>query len=474
MDQEADNGIKNNYPPVLQLQGSRLHNARATRLKDHFVAKYKQEPEFFVRVPGRVNLIGEHVDYCGYSVLPMAIQYDIVMAVKPISEPQLQLTNTDSSHSDFQCDINSFSIEVKKGVSPPWYSYFLCGLKGVLEVLQQVSVGMLVAVTGSVPQSSGLSSSSALVSAAALAAAHANNVKMTKLEIASVSAKSERYIGTQGGGMDQAIAFLGTKGCAKHIQFNPLQSEDVKLPDGAVFVIAHSLAVLNKAKTSDFNCRVAECRLASQIMAKKRGLSWEKLCSLADLQSAVRGSLDEMISLVKEFLHEEPYSKEEICCELEVSAGCLDQLSLSNNTTHISQFKLHQRALHVYQEANRVKAFQEVCQKDMETSAALSKLGELMGQSHESLRNLYECSHPNLDKLVLLGKGKALGSRLTGAGWGGCIVALTTKDTVSDYIDTLKEKFYKGNPAAFGRDLDSLVFATEPNTGAEIYEVNQM
>jgi galactokinase len=55
-----------------------------------------------------VNLIGEHVDYCGYSVLPMAIQYDVVMAVKPISEPQLQLTNTDSSHSDFQCDINSF------------------------------------------------------------------------------------------------------------------------------------------------------------------------------------------------------------------------------------------------------------------------------------------------------------------------------------------------------------------------------
>jgi len=54
-------------------------------------------------------------------------------------------------------------------------------------------------------------------------------------------------------------------GCAKHIQFNPLQSEDVKLPDGAVFVIAHSLAILNKAKTSDFNCRVAECRLASQV-----------------------------------------------------------------------------------------------------------------------------------------------------------------------------------------------------------------
>ncbi|PNF41266.1 N-acetylgalactosamine kinase, partial [Cryptotermes secundus] len=349
MAEETNNGMKNNYTPVLQLQGSKLRGARVTQLKNHFVIKYKEEPEFFVRVPGRVNLIGEHVDYCGYSVLPMAIQYDIMLAVKPVSVPKLQLTNTDSSHSDFQCDVNSLSIEVKKGVSPPWHSYFLCGLKGVLEVLPQDSVGMLVAVTGNVPLSAGLSSSSALVSAAALAAAHANMLKMTKLEIASLSASSERYIGTQGGGMDQAIAFLGTKGCAKHIQFNPLLSEDVKLPDGAVFVIAHSLAVLNKAKTSDFNCRVAECHLAAQIMAKKRGLSWEKVSSLADLQSAVSASLVEMVDLVKELLHEEPYSKEEICGELEVSEGFLDQLSLSSNTTHISHFKLHQRALHVYQ-----------------------------------------------------------------------------------------------------------------------------
>lgn len=72
--------------------------------------------------------------------------------------------------------------------------------------------------------------------------------------------------------------------------------------------------------------------------------------------------------------------------------------------------------IHAFTEADRVKTFQEVCQKDMEASVALSELGELMGQSHESLRNLYECSHPNLDKLVQLGKGKALGSRLTGAG----------------------------------------------------------
>jgi N-acetylgalactosamine kinase len=67
-------------------------------------------------------------------------------------------------------------------------------------------------------------------------------------------------------------------------------------------------------------------------------------------------------------------------------------------------------------EANRVKAFREVCKKEMEASVALMKLGELMQQSHHSLQKFYECSHPDLDKLVGLSEGKALGSRLTGAG----------------------------------------------------------
>ncbi|PSN39456.1 N-acetylgalactosamine kinase [Blattella germanica] len=106
----------------------------------------------------------------------------------------------------------------------------------------------------------------------------------------------------------------------------------------------------------------------------------------------------------------------------------------------------------------------------MEPQDALCKLGELMRQSHESLQKLYECSHPNLDKLVELGEGKTLGSRLTGAGWGGCIVALTTKDSLDDYISTLKENFYKDNNEARDKKLETLIFATEPNVGAEVFE----
>ncbi|CAG9840200.1 unnamed protein product [Diabrotica balteata] len=89
--------------------------------------------------------------------------------------------------------------------------------------------------------------------------------QISKEKLASLCAECERYIGTQGGGMDQAIAFLATEGCAKHIEFSPLRSHDVTLPSKAIFVIAHSLTSMNKAATADFNCRVVECRLATQV-----------------------------------------------------------------------------------------------------------------------------------------------------------------------------------------------------------------
>ena len=96
----------------------------------------------------------------------------------------------------------------------------------------------------------------------------------------------------------------------------------MKLPQNAVFVISHSLAEMNKAATGDFNCRVVECRLACQILAKLSGLKWQKLTKLADLQKELNLSLEEMEKMVKEHLHTEPYSK------LEVSKYIFFQTSL--------------------------------------------------------------------------------------------------------------------------------------------------
>ncbi|CAH1169716.1 unnamed protein product [Phaedon cochleariae] len=445
-------------------------NDRTNEMRNVFAAIHKKEPDFYVRVPGRVNLIGEHIDYCGYSVCPMALEQDILLAVAIDDGQKLILHNLDEKFDDFDCDIKDFEITIGEG-SPKWYQYFLCGVRGVLEVLPQNRPikGMRIVVSGTVPQSAGLSSSSALVSAAALATSHTHEFSMSKEKIANLCAECERYIGTQGGGMDQAIAFLATEGCAKLIEFAPLRSTDVVLPSGAVFVIAHSLTKLNKAATADFNCRVVECRLAAQIMAQKLVLPWSEIKTLGQLQQALSLDLDAMIILVKEALRERPYSKEEVVAELRTTSDMLDETSLTLNTRHIESFKLRQRALHVFQEALRVKKFVEACSNCSSSNSlkTLETLGRLMTYSHVSLRDLYECSHPQLDSLVDMSKEYTLGTRLTGAGWGGCVVSLLLPERVEEYVEFLKREFYKGLGVVDG--FAEILFSTSPQGGACIY-----
>ncbi|CAH1372338.1 unnamed protein product [Tenebrio molitor] len=439
---------------------------RSQEVDTKFAARYKKNPDFYIRVPGRVNLIGEHVDYCGYGVCPMALEQDVFLAVSVEKDPILRLHNMDKQYTDFECNLKNFSISVGDG-APEWHQYFLCGIKGIFDILpKDVDFkGMNVVVSGKVPLSAGLSSSSALVSAAALATAHAHNFPMSKEKIANLCAECERYIGTQGGGMDQAIAFLATEGCAKLIEFGPLRSTDITLPGGAVFVIAHSLAKLNKAATADFNCRVVECRLAGQIIAKKRGLEWASVKRLGDLQQALKVDLSEMITIVEETLHEEPYTKEEVIRELETTSDHLNDTSLTQNTRHIQTFKLRQRALHVFREARRVELFHSICNKPMD-GTTLATLGRLMTDSHESLRDLYECSHPQLDRLVELSRELTFGARLTGAGWGGCAVALVPQENLDKYMKTLKEKYYAEHKP---KEINSVLFATSPKAGACIF-----
>ncbi|XP_060534567.1 N-acetylgalactosamine kinase isoform X2 [Cylas formicarius] len=431
-----------------------------------FTSLFGRDPDFYARVPGRVNLIGEHIDYCGYGVCPMALnQHIFIAAFVTDSDRTLELRNFDAKYEKYRCDLNDIEITVE-GKAPHWYQYFLCGVKGVLEALPMENVkGLRVMVSGNVPQGAGLSSSSALVSAAALTAAYAFGMPLHKEKLAQLCANSERYIGTQGGGMDQAIAFLATDGCAKLIEFDPLKATDVRLPKGAVFVIAHSMTNLNKAATGDFNCRVVECRLAAQIMAKRRGLDWAQLKRLGELQKALQLDLQEMIALVETVLDKESYTKVDVLSELDTAAEQLEVTSLTPNTKHIDCFKLKQRALHVFN-ALRVRKFYETCQKGSGDDDSLATLGTLMSESHDSLRDLYECSHPQLDRIVTLSKGLTLGTRLTGAGWGGCTVSLVAPDNVHRYVEFLKENFYA--PLGVKSDFEDIVFPTFPEWGAQI------
>lgn len=270
--------------------------------------------------------------------------------------------------------------------------------------------------------------------------------------------------------MDQAIAFLGKAGAAKLIEFNPLRATDVTLPENAVFVIAHSQAYHNKASTVDYNLRVAECRFAGQMMAKKRNKDWTNVKRLIDVQNLLGVGLTEMVSIVSEDLHEEPYTFDEICKCLGTTYERLKEISQVGAFGISQTFKLRQRALHVFQEARRVSEFQRVNKEDRlmgEEKARL--LGELMSESHKSLCKLYECSHPRVDALVdkAMSYG-ALGARITGAGWGGCIVAIVSKDKVSQFVDDIRQ--YLGEiDHRNGSDFNDMVFPTEPNQGAAIY-----
>ncbi|XP_072767290.1 N-acetylgalactosamine kinase [Anoplolepis gracilipes] len=451
---------------------------RLKTLAAHFISKYNVEPSFFARVPGRVNLIGEHIDYCGYAVCPMAIEQDILVAVALSKYNDIYLTSVDPKYKEFRCSFESVGACISDSESgPAWYKYFLCGVKGALEVIptESVPTGILVAVSGNILPNSGLSSSSALVSAALLSIVHASQRQLSKHELATISARAERHIGTQGGGMDQAIAFLGKAGSAKLIEFNPLRAIDVTLPENAVFVIAHSQAYHNKASTTDYNLRVAECRLAAQMIAKKRNKDWEHVRRLIDIQETLAFDLDEMVTVVMTDLHEQPYTLDEICESLGTDYERLKKTSLISSFNTSQTFKLQQRALHVFQEANRVLAFRRINEESgIVELEKLQHLGSLMSKSHASLHKLYECSHPSVDSLVDKAvRCGAYGARLTGAGWGGCIVAIIDKNEVQHFVDALRTDLYQ-NSTKDREELKDMVFPTSPNQGAVIYTASTL
>lgn len=261
-----------------------------------------------------------------------------------------------SKYKGFKCSIDHIKIEVPSaGSYPAWHNYFLCGVKGILDYLHKMGDfsrhGFLVAVSGNIPPASGLSSSSALVCSSALATAFMFNVPLNKQLLATLSASSEHYIGTIGGGMDQAIAFLAKKGFAQYIEFNnPVRGSPIKLPSDAVFVIANSLSEANKAATSDFNQRVVECKIATKLLAKFTDRPWHDVHKLRQLQSDVLDiELDELEALILKHLTKEVYTKDELMSIFDISSKDFDQEFLTANTIHATKFKLRQRALHVVQ-----------------------------------------------------------------------------------------------------------------------------
>ncbi|EFJ41193.1 hypothetical protein VOLCADRAFT_98854 [Volvox carteri f. nagariensis] len=445
---------------------------RYKQIATAFELAYGAKPDFYARAPGRVNLIGEHIDYEGYGVLPMAIRQDTVVAIRTApGTDKLVIGNVEASRyptAEFGLDPTQ-EVDVGKH---SWANYFLSAYKGVFELLKATRpdsvpepVGLQVVVHGQVPTGSGLSSSAAIVCSSMLAVLSALGVppaELDKAAVAEAACKAERYVGVTSGGMDQAISMMGQQGVAMHVEFNPVRGVCVVLPEGGTFVIANSLAVSNKAETAPkrYNLRVVECRLAAVLLAMKLGMSAEdalgKIRTLRDVEPLIAekyGNADgaTCANAVSEHLAEQ-YGMAEIEDALggrklgelfSGEAGSLRALAVAEADKY--GFPLRKRAVHVFSEAQRVLDFRTVCE-DVSLSPAerLTRLGGLMNDSHGSCADLYGCSCDELDELVAVARGGgALGARLTGAGWGGCTVSLVRDADVEAFLETLKDKYYK-------------------------------
>jgi len=383
---------------------------RYQNLRDTFYKRYGKEPDFYTRAPGRVNLIGEHIDYSGYSVLPMAVENDIVMAVSQNSEGKLNLSNMNPKFEQRSYDVKNFLIDTS---IHEWSNYFLAGFKRVCEDGPiSNSTGINVVVDGTVPSGAGLSSSSAMVCCTVLATCFANNVQLSKKRIAEIAILGERYVGVEGGGMDQSISMMAEKGKAKLVDFNPLGVQDVHLPAGAVFVIANSLVTSDKKVTAprNYNLRVVECRLASVLLnqelrrtLKPTNESTEEVRTLIQVQRIFNQSLQQMLENVEKLLHHEPYTRGELGNLLGLSVQELHDRYMSKFPIEAEGFELYKRALHVYSESLRVYQFKEVCDKPAYPDQ-LKDLGKLMDASQHSCNHYFNCSCSELEAITHLAR----------------------------------------------------------------------
>ena len=453
-------------------RGSEVNGKRYAYLVDAFKSKYGTDPQFIARAPGRVNIIGEHIDYSGYAVLPMAIEQDVAIACCARATSTFQIANVDSDQfKDFKCSVD----EVADCDGHKWYNYVLCGVQGVEDYCSlEKSVGMDMLVSGNIPPGAGLSSSSALVCCSALATAFANKIALpSKASFAELSAKCERYIGTEGGGMDQAISFLGEQGKAMMIEFDPVRPTEVQIPKGHVFVIANTLVSAKKAAAdSKYNVRVAECRLASLVLAHSKGfMNWGNVRKLVQLQDGLELPLTRMMEPVSGFLRSDPYTQADLCAILDIPKYWLQEQFLNRQTRSIKEFQLYERAEHVYKEASRVYEFKEISETGNDANTA-EKLGKLMDDSHKSCKELYECSCPELDEIVTLAKSAgSLGSRLTGAGWGGSVVSLVSEEKQDELMSKLREEYFKKDPSRMD-NLEASLFVTKPGSGAALCDLS--
>jgi galactokinase len=331
-----------------------------------FRTTFRSAPRAAASAPGRVNLIGEHTDYNGGPVLPIAIPVRTVVVAGPGAADTLEFVSTQ--------DGSARRFEWKRELSDGGGAY----VAGVLRELSALGArlpedGARVAVAGNVPVGAGLSSSAALTVAAARALAQVAGARLTPRQIAAVAYRAEHdHVGVRCGVMDQTIAALARPGHALLLECATLAIRQIPFL-GRLLVV--DTGVRRELAESSYNIRTAECRAAlERLKVELPELMW-----LAAWPAA-------WLARLKRALPE----------------------------------PLRARAVHVVSETARTRFAAQLLARGQ-----LRRFGKLLFESHESLRRLYHCSTPELDLVVATARrAGALGARLTGAGWGGSALVL--------------------------------------------------
>ena len=446
---------------------------RAQVLADKIRRSNRAAKLFAVRAPGRVNLIGEHTDYSGLPVLPIAIDYSTTIVAAPREDSSVDLRNHDPAFSP-----RSFQLEssIPPYAAGDWANYVKAGFQGVLDHfrLRDISAdqfrGATIFVDGRVPPAAGLSSSAALTVASALALMAVNGLSQAPLETAQMVARSEWYVGTMAGGMDQAASMLGRRAHAMLIHFDPLTVDLVPVPSDVAIVVADSLEVADKSGKvrEEYNRRVVECAIAARILGDVRGLDGVRV--LGDVvKRLAKWSVPDLIETLADSAPERLNSADAARILGLFEADLRAQvLGAGNNRITIDEnrpLEILRRARHVLSETERVTQAVEALR-----SGRLEEMGALMDASHESLRDDFEASTPRLDAMVKCAReGGALGARLTGAGFGGCIIALAREGDARAIIENLEKHYYsKLESSAVSSALRTVVHASP---GASVVEL---
>lgn len=373
---------------------------------------YGHEPSVIAFAPGRVNLIGEHTDYNDGFAMPCAIECGTVVALSPRDDDRIE-----AAALDLDSLLGSFTLgsAIAKAGDGNWENH-VRGIAAAMPLFDLPICAANVALAGNIPQGAGLSSSASLGVATALgfaALAGADAPDRTRIARAAQWAE-HHYVGCNCGLMDQLTVAFGEEGKALLIDCRKIETHALPFPPGTAIMIVHS-GVTRGLVDSAYNERRQQCLAASHHYG---------VVALRDLDAAT----------------------------LEYAKSDLDEVSF-------------RRARHVVAENERTLRF-----KDLMAAGDLTALGRAMRASHASLRDDFDVSLPAIDALVdclNAAIGAAGGARITGGGFGGCVVAIFAQGRTSAVEAAL---------AAFWRNAGmapQLAFLVSPSPGAHLIRDNR-